>query len=240
MSSFLDMETIRRVIADYAWQRGRRYDFSRPVVEVNEALALHIADLHDAAIHAPEDPEVKRTYQAFKIETVQQWNALKAAGVIMEPWTKDGQPYANSKEMTEDVANLHLFFYTGGDMLPNHPLAETVPGEGGLTYNAIFRAIHDIVAHAPRGYQFGPKGEENAWREHTQLYSPEALPALAAETRFQNCWINFGKHLRNVEGRVPRKGEDGFVPASERPYAVQKVFAAPIEFAVPDYCIIGG
>jgi hypothetical protein len=62
------------------------------------------------------------------------------------------------------------------------------------------------------------------------MFSPEAVPALTTETRGQNSWVNFGEHMRNPEGNVPKKGEPGFVPATERPYAEQKTGLLPEQF----------
>jgi hypothetical protein len=92
----------------------------------------------------------------------------------------------------------------------------------GLSVNDVFRAVHDFFGHAKSGHQFGPTGEYNAWREHAAMFSEAAQPALAAETLAQNAWVNYGSHLRNEMGEVPKKGEPGFKPLSERPFAEQK------------------
>ena len=63
--------------------------------------------------------------------------------------------------------------------------------------SATFRAVHDLVGYAATGFQFGPVGEENAFRFHATVHSAATIPALAAETRLQNCWVNFGPHLRD-------------------------------------------
>jgi hypothetical protein len=43
------------------------------------------------------------------------------------------------------------------------------------------------------GFQ-DPRGEENAWVAHSQLFTGPALKALTSETRGQNSWLNFGPH----------------------------------------------
>jgi hypothetical protein len=101
----------------------------------------------------------------------------------------------------------------------------------GWCWNDIFRAVHDLVGHAATGFQFGPLGEENAFRFHATVQSAAALPALAAETRLQNCWVNFGPHLRDSRGNLVHPGDSGFIPASARPYAAQKAFA-PVAAAI--------
>lgn len=90
--------------------------------------------------------------------------------------------------------------------------------------NDRFRAVHDFLAHAGGGNQFGAVGEENAYRVHASTLSPEALPALAAETRGQNSWVNFGPNAH--------------LPVKERPFAEQKAAAFP-QHLLGDYESMG-
>jgi hypothetical protein len=194
-------------------------------------FAKRTADAFDTMQHNPGEPKTKASYDALKKDVDKQWDfATKDMGIKFEPWTKQGQPYANSKEMVDDVKNnKHLYFFRGGDMAEGNPLADADP-KTGLTYNDKFRAVHDLFGHAAQGNQFGPKGEETAYQLHRQMFSPEAVPALTSETRGQNSWVNFGKHLRNAEGNIPAKGEQGFVSPTERPYAQQKTGLLPEQF----------
>jgi len=107
----------------------------------------------------------------------------------------------------------------------DHPLAEDAGN--GLTYNDKLRAVHDLFGHATNENQFGPAGEERAWREYRQMFSPEAVPALTTETRGQNSWVNFGAHLRDAEGNIPGKGEPGAIHPADRPFAEQKAGLLP-------------
>lgn len=161
------------------------------------ATAERIAQAYEAMPHAPNEPAVKKAYDAAKKDIDAQWDyATDKMGVKFEPWTKEGQPYANSKEMTADVKNnKHLYFFQGGELPADHPLAAT-DSETGLSYNDKLRAVHDLFGHAAHEFQFGPKGEENAWNVHRQMFSPEAIPAITTETRGQNSWVNYGQHLR--------------------------------------------
>jgi hypothetical protein len=195
----------------------------------DETRAKAIGDAYEAMKHDPTDPAVKASYDALARDVQDQYDFLLEQGYKLEPWTKEGQPYANSKEMTADVQNnKHLFFFTGGDMPADHPLGRKAPN--GLTYNDMLRAVHDAFGHAKEGFQFGPRGEEHAWREHNRMFSPEARGALTTETRGQNSWVNFGPHMRTLEGRVPKKGEPGYKPPAERPYAEQKAGLLPAQF----------
>jgi hypothetical protein len=48
--------------------------------------------------------------------------------------------------------------------------------------------VHDAFGHAVERTDFSPAGEESAWNLHRQLFSPEARPALATETRGQAAY----------------------------------------------------
>ena len=123
------------------------------------------------------------------------------------------QPYADSAQMRADVRRDRLLYiYPTSGMSPDHPLAQ--PAAFGWCWNDVFRAVHDLVGHAATGFQFGPVGEENAFRFHATVMSADELPALAAETRLQNCWVNFGPHLRDAHGNLVHPGDAGFIPAS--------------------------
>lgn len=212
-------------------RRAGRQPVNATPIDHSPETAQRIAKAFDAMVHDPENPAVKKSYDAAKEDINQQWGfARDRMGIKFEPWDKPGQPYANSKEMTADVANnKHLYFFRGGEMPADHPLAQIDP-ETGLTYNDKLRAVHDLYGHAAHGNQFGPKGEENAWNVHRQMFSPDAIPALTAETRGQNSWVNYGDHLRNAEGNLPAKGEPGYIAPPDRPFAQQKAGNLPDEF----------
>lgn len=214
---------------DYMKSVGKEYSAPKDYAPLDEKLGARVADIFDRAQHSPDDPKVKASYDALKKETEAQYDFLKKQGVKFEPWTEAGQPYANSKEMAADVSdNKHLFYFPsesgfGHDVhTTTHPLMEKTTD--GIPYNDLFRAVHDYFGHAVNGYEFGPRGEYNAYLAHSKMYSAEANPALAAETMGQNSWVNFGKHLRGDRGQIPKKGEEGFVPPQDRPFAEQKAF----------------
>lgn len=226
----------KKSVADVAdeYLKGRGIE-PRPSssVPVNERLAKRLASFYQEATHAPEDPKVKASYDALSKEIVDQYHAIKNAGYNLEPFTGEGEPYKSSADMVKDVQeNKHLYYLptSGSFGGPTDNLMLKPSGVGDAPVNDIFRAVHDFFGHAKEGYQFGPKGEYNAWREHSKMFSPEAQGALAAETLAQNSWVNFGKHLQNAEGKIPAKGEPGHVPAPERPFAEQKNIAVPDRF----------
>lgn len=191
---------------------------------VNVDRAKRIADYYQSATHSPQDPKVARSYAAMKKETLAQFKHLQSRGIVFEPWVREGQPYANSQEMVDDVARKHLYYFPteagfgSGENPKDHPLLEKTGikvGNQDLTYNDAFRAVHDVFGHALHGNQFGPRGEEHAWRVHRGMYSPEAQPAMSFETRGQNSWVNFGPHSQQ--------------PVTSRPYAEQKANILPAD-----------
>ena len=182
--------------------------------------------------------DMNKSYSSLKSGIKDQWEFLKKQGVKMEPWTQEGQPYANSKEMQKDAESGHLSFFTGGDMASAHPLAEKDP-ESGLTYNDMLRAVHDYFGHAAEGNQFGANGEENAWQAHARMFPKEALPALTAETRMQNSFVNFGPHMRDSSGNLLPDTDPAYLKAQHRPFSKQSAFAAPIKYSDPATSIAG-
>lgn len=199
-------------------------------------FAGKVADAFDAMPHAPQDPAVAATYNAMGKEVSDQFSFLRdRAGLKMEPWTQPGQPYANSAEMMADVQrNNHLWFFPSeggfgsGDSLDVNPMLQ--PGVSGMPVNDEFRAVHDYFGHTVSGNQFGPLGEENAYRDHVAMFTPESVPAVTSETRGQNSWVNAGAHLRRADGSLPVKGDPDFIPVTERPFADQKAGILPREF----------
>ena len=220
-------EDVDRLASAYTASQGINKPAHAGLAPVDTGLSKRVADAYEAMKHNPESPKTKAAYEALKTETKAQWDAAEKAGYKFEPWTKPGQPYANSAEMAADVRdNKHLYYFPGGDIPKDHPLADVDP-KTGETYNNIFRAVHDLFGHAKNDYEFGPRGEENAFLAHSRMYSDKAVPALLSETKGQNSWVNFGPHLRDENGNVPVRGETGYVPPTERPFAEQKAGLLP-------------
>ena len=151
-----------------------------------------IADAYKAAKHEPNNPAVKASYDALKRDIDSQYDKLKGMGFKLE--TAKENPYGLSseipahEELHRDVLrNKHLAVWEGGAPPADHPLSERDP-KTGLTYNDKFRMVHDVFGHAAERTDFSPAGEESAWNLHRQLFSPEARPALATETRGQAAY----------------------------------------------------
>jgi len=207
--------------------------------DMTENVLKVAADIQENIAHAPNDTQVKATYKAFIDETVAQYKMLGDIQIV--PYEGNGEPYANSAEMMADVRDnnrLYFFMTENGfgeddDTSFQHPLLEKSEFINSLgqqmVFNDLFRITHDIFGHVPQGFGFGPLGEYNAFQEHSRMYSDDAVPALAAETLAQNAWVNAGKHLRREDGSLPIRGDNDFVPLSERPFAAQKAYAFPME-----------
>jgi hypothetical protein len=212
-------------------------------VEVNPEKFKRIADEFEAAVHHPDHQETRRSYEALCDETKCQFEFLREAGLVIQPWKGPGQPYAGSSEMLASLRAGHLYFFlTSRGHGPHNcqqdgqldqgtnpflsPSGITIDGEP-LVYNDLFRAVHDCWGHGIGAFNFGPNGEERAWMAHSHLFSDLARRALTTETRAQAAWQNFGPHMRDFTGRLLKKGDKGYLPIAERPYAAQKMTLLP-------------
>ena len=201
-------EVARNVAAEYARSVGIDYDPPKTYAKVDAARATRIADEYDKMVHAPNDPRVKESYDAMIKETIDQWEAIKKTGLIVEPIPAGAKnPYAASPRLAIiDVKdNNHLWFFptnsgfggtesAGIDVSGNplmNPTGEILNGHTMLA-NDVFRIVHDYFGHIKEGVGFRADGEENAWRSHSAMYSDKARPAMTAETRGQNSWVNYG------------------------------------------------
>jgi len=202
-----------------------------------------IADAYDKLENNPNDPVVKRSYEALVKETLDQYQAMLDAGYSIE--IDNEEPYANSSEMIDDLREnkrIKIFSTESGfgdqgitdkQRKENPLLASTkfkdVNGEP-LLANDVFRAVHDFFGHAQEGNSFGPRGEEIAWQVHSEMYSKDARRALTTETRGQNSWVNFSGvnekafKLRD-EARELRRRADGIKNPKKKERMLRKAKA---------------
>jgi hypothetical protein len=207
-----------RYIADqYVKYYGDIYNLV-PVIQqghfavVDKPRAWRIAHEYESLpVDDSKNFSVVDAYEALVDELADQWDHIKFYGYSLLPWEDEGQPYLSSREMRLDVRfNKRLFYFTGGEP---HPFLSSVHPETGVIGNEMLRAVHDIFGHAAEGYEFGERGEENAWIHHSMMFSPLAQRALTTETRGQNSWVNSGPYA--------------YLPPEERPFADQKVALLP-------------
>lgn len=200
-------DKIRQVADQYAQTKGLTLQHNMPPVKVDEHRAGRIAEAFHNAKHEPQAPHVQQAYNALIGETNDQFKHMLGTGLKISK-IQPGQenPYKSSKDLFHDIHNNnHIWYYPtdqGFGSNPNqdasHPMlqpTEHVDNEGKpMLANDVFRIVHDYFGHAKEGHGFGAHGEENAWKNHMQMFSPMAQKALTAETRGQNSWVNYGPH----------------------------------------------
>lgn len=236
-----------KVIAtEYKQAKGIDVPEGAPITKLDENKSKSIADAYDAMENNPSDPQVKAAYEAMAQETKDQFDAITKAGVKFEIYEGQGEPYKNSEEMIKDVRdNKHLFVLSTEKDFGQNPITDQQRNDNPLLrdsgakdingkpllMNDVFRGVHDFFGHTERGNSFGAVGEENAWDVHARMFTPLARRAMTTETRGQNSWVNFGKQMRNPDGSIKKKGDEGYMSATERPFAEQKIGLLPEEFS---------
>lgn len=255
-------EDVRRIRNGFMDERGIEPEarIEDTYAEVDPDFAKRLADWFETAEVNYDDPKMLAAYRQFGKETLDQYKYLVDQGYEMIPWAGKGQPYADSADMIEDLRNnKRLYYYKTvnpeeansfgsnpeafREAMRKNPLLEdtgieVLDSEGNpykQTYNDLFRGVHDILGHGAEGFQFGPQGEENAYRSHAVMFSPMARQAMATETRSQNSWVNFGPNRRNPDGTVWGKEDPRYGPWLEKlkageGYAEQKPVLTPPEF----------
>lgn len=194
-------EDIQRLQAEYLRAAGFPPAQPTPYVKVNENVAKTIAAAFEAMPNEPDHPLVREAYAALVRELMAQYEYVRGFVELVPFGDNVVNPYPDSPAMMEDIfQNKRLLVYDGGS---DHAILSR-------RENWIFRG----VGHAAHGFAFGPRGEENAWIEHSKMFSPLARWALTTETRAQNSWVNQGP------------GKD--LPPNERPYAEQKANLLPV------------
>jgi hypothetical protein len=196
-----DAETIAK---SYMKSVGMDYVPVEKITKLDENLSKRISDAYDKMKNDPNDPKVKAAYEAMAKETLDQHKAIIDQGYKVE--INNTEPYSDSGAMIEDLReNKRMKIFSTESGFGDEPITDEqrkenpllrdsgfkdVNGET-LLVNDVFRFVHDFFGHAKLGNGFGPIGEENAWRVHSEMYSPEARKAMTSETRGQNSWVNF-------------------------------------------------
>lgn len=233
---FGPFEPARLAAEAYAAKEGFATEPPRTYAKVDEARATRIASDFEAMEHDPQDPEVAASYRAMIDETLAQYQALQDTGLVVEVMPGGEDVYGNPRNAVLDVVeNNHLYFFPtvsgfgGGQDLDvtDNPLLEdtgiVLPDGHRMLANDVFRVVHDYFGHIKEGVGFRADGEENAWRQHSTMYSDLARPAMTTETRGQNSWVNYGPH-----------GEFNRTATSDTVFAPQKIGI------LPDYAMTEG
>ena len=195
------------IAKQYAADKGLTYNPQANYAQIDPERANRLANAYEVMVNNPNDPNVKKAYAALVEETMAQYEALRKQGYKFDFMPESGDIYGNPRNAINDVVlNKHLSIFPteqgfGGPSAAiaseANPLLMRVGEQWGgkeVTANDLFRAVHDVFGHAKHGVGFRAVGEENAFQAHARMYSPEALPAAASETRGQNSWVNFGPY----------------------------------------------
>lgn len=171
-----------RYASDMGLVRPNRFDN----VLVNYPQGRRIAQEYEAA--PSFDQAAVPHYKAMAEETKRQFDFLTApktrGGLGVDVSVSDTDPYKRAADMMTDAGN-NRFRVLSTAQTGGHPYFTD-------DENDMFRAVHDYFGHAATGRGFDPHGEEAAFRSHYAMFSPDARPAMATETRGQNSAINFG------------------------------------------------
>ena len=196
-----DAETIAK---SYMKSVGMEYVPVEKITKLDENLSKRISDAYDKMKNDPNDPQVKKAYEAMAKETLDQYDQILEKGYNVE--INNNEPYSSSEDMINDLRdNKRMKIFSTESGFGDEPITEEQRKENPLLrdsgrkdingetllVNDVFRFVHDFFGHAKLGNSFGPIGEENAWRVHAVMYSPEARKAMTSETRGQNSWVNF-------------------------------------------------
>jgi hypothetical protein len=200
--------TAQQAAEDYMRSAGLPYNPPTDYAKLDKDRAGRIAQAFDEMPHAPNDPAVRSSYEALARETMAQYQHVKGTGLKIDYITPEmADPYAdNPREAIKDIRdNNHWWVYPtesgygaeGASAADENPMlrpsGETISGRPTVI-NDIFRVVHDYFGHAKEGHGFRAEGEDNAWRSHMAMYSPEAVPAATTELRGQNSWLNYGPY----------------------------------------------
>jgi hypothetical protein len=209
----------------------RRATRGRAGLALSPAYCRRVARWYEDAPSFGAGAAELNAYELFKLETLEQFESLLAAGFMVRPWQDGGQPYATSRELRACVADertLYVYMTADGHGPDNghtesdhigghHPMLDlsgySIDGVA-FTYNDLFRAVHDLFGHVLQPNAFTIEGELCAVMSHLTMYSGDAGRVVLSETAAQICWYYYGPHLVGSAGEA-------------RPYPPQKVLVMP-------------
>jgi len=178
---------VARAAAEYTQKMGlspRPASFNNAVVDLPQAQGI----ARDYLAAPDFDPAAVPHYNAMREEIGRQYDFMTRSrakgGMGLTHTVTAEDPYGSSRDMMNDVAEGRIKSLATKTTGP-HPFFTD-------DENDMFRAIHDVFGHAGSGRNFGPSGEEAAFRSHYGMFSPMARQAMAVGTRGQNSTNNFG------------------------------------------------
>ena len=195
------------IAKDVTEKNGVVYSPQYKYAEIDLNRANRLAKAYDKMANNPSDPKVKKAYDKMIEETMAQYEALRKKGYKFDFMPESGDIYGNPRNAINDlIINKRMSVFpteqgfggpSAAQALEANPLLMRIGEKWSgkeVTANDVFRAVHDAFGHAKHGVGFRARGEENAFQSHARMYSPEALPAVASETRGQNSWVNYGPY----------------------------------------------
>ena len=249
----------KRIASDYMKKKGLEYKEGEKITSVDTERAKRISEAYMAMPDDYNIPEVKASYDAMIDETIEQYKEIISNGYEVE--INDTEPYKNAQEFIDDLRNNKHFKLLStlsefGDTPVTEEMANNDPrlkrtefkdvNGKTLLANDLFRFVHDFFGHAVRGNSLGAIGEENAWDEHSRMYTPLARKAMTSETRGQNSYVNFSGindkafQLRDIARKLRAEGriEDANKLVNKvyemMQFAPQKLGLMPDEFSMRD------
>ena len=195
------------IAKDVTEKNGVVYSPQYKYAEIDLDRAKRLANAYEKMANNPSDPKVKKAYDKMIEETMAQYEALRKKGYKFDFMPESGDIYGNPRNAINDlIINKRMSVFpteqgfggpSAAQALEANPLLMRIGEKWNgkeVTANDVFRAVHDAFGHAKHGVGFRARGEENAFQSHARMYSPEALPAVASETRGQNSWVNYGPY----------------------------------------------
>ncbi|GEM_PF-1813160 len=211
----------------YSQSSGIPYTPVTSFMPADPQFGARVAREYELMPHDPTNRRVQQSYGALADEIAGQYEAMLRAGIKPEfnqnPYPQS--PYLGLMDMLE-TGRLQVYPTRAGfgmddafDASQNLLLAESpfkISGQPA-TYNDLFRAVHDFQGHAKVGAGFRSAGEEMAYLSHAGTMSPDALKALASETRGQNSWLNYGpfgdaNRTAGIDDTVFAEQKSGLLP----------------------------
>ena len=249
------------IAKSYAERNDIPYRRQPEYVRIDVERSTRIADAYDKMPHDPFNPEVQEAYKDLSRQTIAQYEALVDGGYSFTFFGDNTDPYNGKpwRSLADLRNNKTMAVYSteaGYGMTPitdqmraENPLLDITPyiwkdqdgNDKPVMVNDLFRAVHDAFGHGSEYSGFRPRGEENAWVAHSQLFTGPALKALTSETRGQNSWVNFGPHgeqnqTASLEDTVFADQKTGLMPS----FTWTDGALPPMERERADGSVVGG
>lgn len=132
-------------------------------------------------------------YRALCVEIEGQYNALPSDILVeFEPYS-----YVNANAMFWAIDGPRVLIVDNrSDVITKgHPLA-IVNAEHGVSYNLLFRAVHDFYGHYLTGSGFDWEGECTAFDHHSKMFSRKLRGILKGEVLGQAAYkLTTGKYI---------------------------------------------